>query len=140
MKKMTRRQQLIDFFSEYSLFMPPSPDAREAVYLFVHKGNKYKLGGTTPTERATRLREVTEELRGQCMVHKNQVGKRVPLRVLYVLPKTEREIERWLFERKSAQNAQMEVPKLSPYKVCVTSSSRSQPSVTALDMLVLTSV
>ena len=140
MKKMgekTRQQETRDFLASYSLFMPSNPVAREAIRSFIHSGNKYRLGGATPSDRAAALRTATEELRGRLVTHRKPVGEHGLLRVLYVLPKTEREIEKQLIDRANDRHGVLEKRPIHPFKVCVEGGFTSKSRVIPLDMLVL---
>lgn len=137
MKGRTRRQELAEFFAAYSLFMPPTRDAREAIYVSVHSRNKYWLAGTTLSERAATLKKATEELQGQLMTHRKLTGRQKLLKVRYVLLKTELEIEKQIKDRRNGSE-ELEIEKISPFKVCVEGLS-PQPCIIPLDMLVLAS-
>lgn len=135
MKGKTRLQETKEFLIEHNLFIPDSRPAQEAIRFFVHKGNKYGLGGTTPSERATTLRQKMEELQGQLLMHKKPAERQILLRVRYVLAKTEREIERQIFDRRSLGEGDIE--KISPFKVYVEDISLHKLCVVPLDMLKL---
>ena len=134
-EKKTRLQETLEFLASYSLFVPHNPNTREAIRFFVHSGNRYKLGGVTPSERAASLRKITRELQGQLVTHEKSNNEQGPLRVLYVLPKTEREIEKQIMDRASDKKGILETKPISPFKVCVKSSSLGKPCVIPLDML-----
>ncbi len=133
---------MLDFLADYSLFESFNicglgTGTIEVIYLFVRNGNKdwYWLGGETPSARAVHLEAINQELCGQWLVHKQGPGDQVPLRVVRVLAKTEPEIKRQMSERRAAREGKLEVGEISPYKVCVTSSSLRQPTTIPLDML-----
>lgn len=140
MERKTRLEETLEFLASYFLFAPPHPIAREAIRFFVHSGNRYRLGGVTPSERASALRKATRELQGRLMIHKKSTDRQEPFRVLYVLPKTEREIEKQIIDRAGDKKGVLEKNEISPFKVCVEGGFLRKPAVIYLDMLVLVNV
>jgi len=133
-----RREELAAFFVEYSLFMPPTDDAREAIYRFVYNRNVH-LGVETSSGRAELLREETKKWQGKWVVNKREKGEnRRRMKVLYVLGKTEDEITSQKRRDRHVRPGQLPtIEKLGFFKVCVEGTG-SQPSrIIPIDMLEL---